>query len=186
MVMGLLLLSSTALAQEAPQSSAFIEQVQRTASAPGNEVDEEDVLMRLQEHMSAFGLERALSSELSRDGNRALISQSGEGNEAEANQRGSSHVAVIYQDGNNNTTVVDQFGEGNVFGAFFEGDDNVLNATQRGTNNTYIRTFMQSGFEDAVTQTGNRNHLEIMGDAEVPFSIDQHGEGMRMIIEHNP
>lgn len=133
-------------------------------------------------------------------GNEAFVTQlGGNGNEATVEQgpsngfSGLNNLAVIVHEGSLNRTTIQQRGKNNLAGIKLVGNNNGITLEQTGTGHEYLLDFtgnglgiMGSGMTHQVSQIGSDNQLVQVGEGSMPFNVRQQGNGMRMIIRHNP
>ncbi len=115
----------------------------------------------------------------------ALVHQLGNHNAAAVDQAGASNLAMLYQRGSGNASLLEQAGAGNVFGSYLTGDGNRTDVQQRGTGNVYVLDFAGDGLRHTARQLGSNNQAVQTGQGTVPFSIEQRGNGMQMVIRHD-
>lgn len=135
---------------------------------------------------------------LGAQGNLALVRQAafddllGNDNDAFVGQDGNGNLAVLLQQGDGNFTSTLQVGSGNVIGVRLRGVGNQLGTPsapgvlQAGADNLYLLDYTGNGQTIAPTaQIGDGNQVVQIGAIDVPFGVEQRGDGMRMIIRHN-
>ncbi|MEP0547081.1 MAG: curlin repeat-containing protein [Rhodothermales bacterium] len=137
---------------------------------------------------------------LGAQGNLALVRQAafddllgaGNDNDASIGQDGDGNLAVLLQQGDDNFTSTLQIGSGNVIGVRLRGVGNQLGTQatpgvlQAGADNLYLLDYTGDGQTIAPTaQIGDGNQVVQIGEIDVPFGVEQRGDGMRMIIRHN-
>ncbi|HYE95702.1 MAG TPA: hypothetical protein VD962_05800 [Rubricoccaceae bacterium] len=119
-------------------------------------------------------------------GNFALAEQQGDDNVATIEQVGARNIAVLVQQGSANVSDVLQQGTENLYGSWLTGDANQTEVVQLGVGNVYLLDFAGSGLAGhRVVQEGVGNEAVQLGLTETPFSIEQHGNGMTLVIRHN-
>jgi hypothetical protein len=186
-------------AQESEQDvTTLIVQEAITQGTNANSLGADEVF----DAIEAFGLSDEEGSalegfSLSAQGNLALVRQAAfddllGGNDASVGQDGDGNLAVLLQQGNNNFTSTLQVGSGNVIGVRLRGLGNSLGTPadpgvlQAGADNVYLLDYEGSNQIIAPTiQEGNGNQVVQIGEIDVPFGVEQRGDGMRMIIRHN-
>lgn len=133
-------------------------------------------------------------------GNEAFVTQlGGNGNEATVEQgpsngfSGLDNLAVIVQEGSLLQTTIRQHGRDNIAGIRLVGNNNGITLEQTGSSNEYLLDFTGSGLgsmgsstNHQVSQIGRNNQLVQVGEGLMPFNVRQRGNGMRMVIRHNP
>lgn len=120
-------------------------------------------------------------------GNTAIVDQIGEGNQVYLVQEGRRNVAVAYQHGDDNIITAQQHGDSNVFGAWLVGSDNQLDVTQNGYGHRYLLGYIGDDLRpEAVVQNGIGNFASQFGIGGRLFGIRQQGNGVEVIIQHNP
>lgn len=127
----------------------------------------------------------ALQTALQGNGNAAYVHQEGSFNTAHITQRGRANAAIMIQQGSGNTSRLLQEGTHNVYGSWLQGDDNVLNIEQIGSGNAYLFGFQGNRLHHSVQQVGTGIRAVQVGTGHAPFGIQQHGNGMDIIIRHN-
>lgn len=117
--------------------------------------------------------------------NELIVLQYGAQNRAVIEQAGTGNLAIMYQDGVRITQSLNQQGDNNLFGSWIIGNDNTLDLVQMGNRNVYLFQFEGSGYDPGHTieQIGDDNEVIQMGTG-TPFSVEQYGSGMSMIITH--
>jgi minor curlin subunit len=120
------------------------------------------------------------------DGNIARIEQRGVANTASISQRGDANRASIVQRGDDNRTSAFQSGVGNTFAASFLGSRNAFTFVQEGERNRYTLDFLGDRLTHQVTQRGTGLSAVQLGFGSLPFTIQQQGHGMEVIVQHDP
>jgi hypothetical protein len=187
-------------AQESEQDvTTLIVQEAVTQGTNANPLSEQDAF----DAIANFGLQseegQALADfTLSAQGNLALVRQAafddllGTDNDALVGQGGNGNLAVLLQQGDGNFTSTLQIGSGNVIGVRLRGVGNQLGTPlapgvlQVGAENLYLLDYTgDSQLIEPTAQIGDGNQVVQIGAIDVPFGVEQRGDGMRMIIRHN-
>ena len=177
-------------------SEAVIEQVgapeRSTTIANATKVSVEPFLQTVLGQLQGVGPGvTALSESAPQHLNRqeVVVRQDGSGNIATVDQRNASNVAAILQRGNFNETRVRQRGRANAVGIVIDGNNNSLDVLQKGSRNRYLLGFRGDNLgrpgTRTVSQKGSNNLLVELGQTRMPFSVQQKGNGMRMMIRHS-
>lgn len=180
----------------AQASEAVIDQVSPSEATPRltapTNLPEDQLLQTILGKLQSVGPDLSTltgSSPLLQEGQQAIIRQDGTGNAATVDQRNTSNLAIILQRGVLNETTVTQRGRSNAAGIVLDGSNNSLDVLQAGNGNRYLLGFQGDDLgrpgSRAVSQRGNNNLLVELGRTSMPFSIQQNGNGMRMMIRHS-
>jgi len=175
-----------AQAPHAAPSEAFVEQA---APGPTEAGGVERIYTQLWTEERAL-LEQFLADSDGQPGSFALIRQEGTDHTALIEQRGTRNAAVLLQDGVALATEVQQTGIGHLYGGRLTGADATVRVIQGGARNAYLmdldltprpgaqpdHTIVQEGVGLRVVQTGTTS---------TPFTVEQHGLGQTILIEHN-
>lgn len=200
-VLAFLIAALPAYAQDSEDDvTTLIVQEAITQGVNANPLSEQDAF----DAITDFGLQseeggQALAGfSLSAQGNLALVRQAafddllGTNNNASIGQDGDGNLAVLLQEGDSNFTSTIQVGSGNVIGVRLRGVGNNLGTStdpgvlQAGADNLYLLDYTGDFQTIAPTeQVGNGNQVVQIGAIDVPFGVEQRGDGMRMIIRHN-
>ncbi len=184
--LGVFALLASILFQPAAAQNAevYVRQVSPADAA----LDRAEALDLIEGRLAPFGrsvLQAYLEGDGLTDGHFALVAQDGGANRAVLNQTGWANLAVIEQYGDGLVTELRQAGRGNVYGAWLRGEDLSLNVAQEGNDNLYLLEVEGgTGYEATVLQRGDRNRAVQLGAGAVPFSIEQIGNDMQLIIHH--
>lgn len=174
----LLIAALPARAQSAIEEDLIIEQAELRAMQPRNEDVERGLRRQALTPAAMLGIVP--------EANLALVLQSGEQNNAAVEQHGVRNLVVMQQTGIGNTSALEQIGDGNSILATLDGNYNFLSISQRGNDNRYELDFQGDDLNHTVSQHGDGLTAVQTGSARRPFSIEQHGRGSGITVEHNP
>lgn len=123
-----------------------------------------------------------------RNASGANITILGNDNFTFIDQAGERNLANVYANGDLNQTWVRQYGNNNLAQIRFTGDGNVLDLTQNGDGHRFRLTWDANRFgpyDQTVIQNGANNEVTQLGVGAMPIGIEQHGDGMHIIIMHH-
>jgi hypothetical protein len=182
--------ASTARAQ-GEHREAFVQQTTRAANASfssGPALSRSDAKHLIIERLDLRG-QAQLNAYFARAdevaGHFAWIAQQHVGNQAMLEQFGTAHLAVVEQQGVGNTTHLRQFGSDHLYGSWLRGDGNAVEVVQEGRSNHYLLEFEGDGLQHTALQAGVNLQAVQVGVTSVPFSIEQRGSDMSLLIRHN-
>lgn len=121
-------------------------------------------------------------------GNLAVVDQTGDAGQAAITQRGLANLAFLQQmaeGGGINQTSILQEGDANLTAVALRGGDNALTVEQIGSGNVYTLDFTGRTLNHSVSQVGNGIRAEQVGFGTAPFSVEQRGNSVPILIEHN-
>ncbi|MEM1125186.1 MAG: hypothetical protein AAGI71_00940 [Bacteroidota bacterium] len=185
LLMSVLPIGPAAWAQETPRSEVFLDQA---APLPEQEaITAGEAIALIQDRLSPrdqHALQAHLVGGVLQGGSFGLITQQGTGNTARLVQAGAANLAVLSQQGDRNTTLLEQIGTGNIYGAWLTGHDNMIDVVQHGADNVYLLDFEGHGLQHQVVQHGVGNQAVQLGTGRAPFSIEQRGDHMEIVVRH--
>ena len=165
-----------------------VEQLILTQAASGAALAPGEALGEVRTRLGGDGLaafDAYLAGPQGEGGHFAFIEQEGAGNVGRVVQAGAANIAVLVQRGDLNRSALTQAGEANLIGLFLHGDGSRFDVAQHGDANVYLLDFAGDRLDHGVLQVGHGNEAVQLGEAPVPFGIEQRGDGLRLIIRHN-
>lgn len=118
---------------------------------------------------------------------RARVANAEHENHVQMTQTGNGNAAGLTQEGIRNAAEINQAGDSNIYQGTLSGEDNLLHILQTGSGNKVYQELYGYNMELQVMQHGSGNELiqiETAGNAP-NYQVQQKGEGMRIVIEHN-